>query len=151
MNKIFFTITGTCYRYGHEFIEPGMTVRIIKEPDNEFDKEAIKVEMEGLGLIGYVPTAPTPFRVRVTAPAVSTTRSGIPPRARLCMCCLRECWRMWKWKETVLCRRQETSHNMSKYRTSWLEFAIRLALFIWSSLNYSFFWLFSVSNLLKHG
>ena len=43
MNKIFFTITGTCYRYGHEFIEPGMTVRIIKEPDNEFDKEAIKV------------------------------------------------------------------------------------------------------------
>ena len=129
MNKIFFTITGTCYRYGHEFIEPGMTVRIIKEPDNEFDKEAI---------------------VRVTAPAVSTTRSGIPPRARLCMCCLRECWRMWKWKETVLCRRQETSHNMSKHRTSWLEFAIRLALFICSSLNYPFFWLFSVSSLLKH-
>ena len=40
MNKIFFTITGTCYRYGHEFIEPGMTVRITKEPDNEFDKES---------------------------------------------------------------------------------------------------------------
>ena len=31
MSKIFFTITGTCYRYGHEFIEPGMTVRITKE------------------------------------------------------------------------------------------------------------------------
>ena len=44
MNKIFFTITGTCYRYGHEFIEPGMTVRIIKEPDNEFDKEAIELQ-----------------------------------------------------------------------------------------------------------
>ena len=58
MNKIFFTITGTCYRYGHEFIEPGMTVRITKEPDNEFDKEAIKVEMEGLGLIGYVANSP---------------------------------------------------------------------------------------------
>lgn len=58
MNKIFFTITGTCYRYGHEFIEPGMTVRIIKEPDNDFDKEAIKVEMEGLGLIGYVANSP---------------------------------------------------------------------------------------------
>ena len=48
MNKIFFTITGTCYRYGHEFMEP----------DNEFDKEAIKVEMEGLGLIGYVANSP---------------------------------------------------------------------------------------------
>lgn len=58
MNKIFFTITGACYRYGHEFIEPGMTVRITKEPDNEFDKEAIKVEMEGLGLIGHVANSP---------------------------------------------------------------------------------------------
>lgn len=35
-----------------------MTVRITKEPDNEFDKEAIKVEMEGLGLIGYVANSP---------------------------------------------------------------------------------------------
>lgn len=58
MNKIFFTITGTCYRYGHEFIEPGMTVRITKEPENEYDNEAIKVEMEGLGLIGYVANSP---------------------------------------------------------------------------------------------
>ena len=58
MNKIFFTITGTCYRYGQEFIEPGMVVRLVKEPDNEFDKEAIKVEMEGLGQIGYVANSP---------------------------------------------------------------------------------------------
>ena len=58
MNKIFFTITGTSYRYGHDFIEPGMNVRITKEPDNEFDREAIKVEMEGLGLIGYVANSP---------------------------------------------------------------------------------------------
>ena len=56
--QIFFTITGTSYRYGHDFIEPGMYVRITKEPDNEFDSEAIKVEMEGLGLIGYVANSP---------------------------------------------------------------------------------------------
>ena len=31
-----------------------MQVKLIKEPDNEFDKEAIKVEMEGLGQVGYV-------------------------------------------------------------------------------------------------
>lgn len=58
MNKIFFTITGTKYRYGQEFFVPGMTVKLIKEPDNEVDKEAIKVELEGLGHVGYVANSP---------------------------------------------------------------------------------------------
>jgi len=58
MKKIFFTITGTKYRYGHEFLEPKMTVKLIKEPDNEFDAEAIKVEQEGLGQVGYVANSP---------------------------------------------------------------------------------------------
>ena len=31
-----------------------MEVKLVKEPDNDYDKEAIKVEMPGLGLIGYV-------------------------------------------------------------------------------------------------
>ena len=35
-----------------------MEVKLVKEPDNEFDKEAIKVEMEGLGTIGYVANSP---------------------------------------------------------------------------------------------
>ena len=54
MRKIFFTITGTNHRYGSGFMEPDMKVRLVKEPDNEHDREAIKVEMEGLGQIGYV-------------------------------------------------------------------------------------------------
>ncbi len=54
MEKMFFTITGTGYRYGQEFFEPGMEVRLVKEPDNDYDKEAIKVEMDGLGTVGYV-------------------------------------------------------------------------------------------------
>ena len=54
MKKIYFTITGTRYRYGHEFMEPGMKVRLVKEPDNEYDREAIRVEMNGMGHIGYV-------------------------------------------------------------------------------------------------
>ncbi len=58
MNRIFFTITGTKYHYGQEFFKPGMTVKLIKEPDNEVDKEAIKVELEGLGLVGYVANSP---------------------------------------------------------------------------------------------
>ena len=54
MEKIFFTLTGTRFFYGHEFMEPGMKVLLVKEPDNEEDSEAIRVEMEGLGKVGYV-------------------------------------------------------------------------------------------------
>ena len=43
-------------------MEPGMEVKLVKEPDNEQDKEAIKVEMDGLGLVGYV--ANSPFTVQ---------------------------------------------------------------------------------------
>ncbi len=51
---IYFTITGTGFRYGHEFLKPGMKVKLEKEPDNPHDSEAIKVSMKGLGQIGYV-------------------------------------------------------------------------------------------------
>ena len=54
MKKIYFTITGTNYRYGQDFLEPGMKVKLEKEPDNPYDAEAIKVMMKGLGQIGYV-------------------------------------------------------------------------------------------------
>ena len=54
MAKTYFTVTGTNFRYGTDFIEPKMEVKLTKEPDNEYDKEAIKVEMEGMGQIGYV-------------------------------------------------------------------------------------------------
>jgi len=62
MDKIYFTIAGTKHNYGQEFFEVKQEVRLIKEPDNEFDKEAIKVEMDGLGLVGYV--ANSPFTVQ---------------------------------------------------------------------------------------
>ena len=55
MKDIYFTITGTKYRYGHDFMKPGMKVKLVKEPGNPYDKEAIRVEMKnGLGLVGYV-------------------------------------------------------------------------------------------------
>ena len=56
--KIWFTITGTCFHYDHDFLEKGMKVRLEKEPDNEHDREAIKVTMKGLGHIGYVANSP---------------------------------------------------------------------------------------------
>ena len=54
MSKVYFTITGLNYRYGSDFLKKGMEVKLVKEPDNEYDKEAIKVMFEGLGHIGYV-------------------------------------------------------------------------------------------------
>ena len=56
--KIYFTITGTQFRFGQEFMEKDMPVRLEKEPDNEHDQEAIKVMMEGLGQVGYVSNSP---------------------------------------------------------------------------------------------
>ena len=56
--KIWFTITGTCFHYGHDFLEKGMKVRLEKEPDNEYDREAIKVMIDGFGLVGYVANSP---------------------------------------------------------------------------------------------
>ncbi len=58
MSKTFFTIAGTSHYYGQDFFEPKMIVKIVKEPNNEFDKEAIRVELEGLGCVGYVANSP---------------------------------------------------------------------------------------------
>ncbi len=54
----YITIAGLNHYFGAEFIKPKMTVKLIKEPDNEHDREAIRVEMEGLGKIGYVANSP---------------------------------------------------------------------------------------------
>lgn len=58
MKKVFITLTGTNHYYGSDFLEKGMKIKLEKEPDNEYDKEAIKVSCEGLGKIGYVANSP---------------------------------------------------------------------------------------------
>ncbi len=58
MSEIYFTIAGTNHWHGQKFIEPGMKVKLVKEPDNKVDSEAIKVEMPGIGQIGYVANSP---------------------------------------------------------------------------------------------
>ena len=52
--KIWFTLTGTNHYCGSDFMKKGMKVRLEKEPDNKYDKEAIKVLMDGFGHVGYV-------------------------------------------------------------------------------------------------
>ena len=58
MADIYFTIAGANHYHGTEFLEPDMKVKLVKEPDNEVDKEAIRVEMPGLAQIGYVANSP---------------------------------------------------------------------------------------------
>ncbi len=52
--KYYITITGLSFRYGVEPFEVGKKVELVKEPDNEYDAEAIRVELPGLGKVGYV-------------------------------------------------------------------------------------------------
>ena len=54
MKNVYFIITGMNYYFGSSFLEPGMKVKLRKEPDNAYDKEAICVELKGLGTIGHV-------------------------------------------------------------------------------------------------
>ncbi len=54
MSKMYFTIAGCNHYFGTDFMEKGMTVKLKKEPKNEYDSEAIMVKMKGIGKIGYV-------------------------------------------------------------------------------------------------
>ena len=56
--KIYFTLTGTQYFHGKDFLEKDMKISLVKDPDNDYDKEAIKVELEGIGQIGHVANSP---------------------------------------------------------------------------------------------
>jgi hypothetical protein len=58
MKNVYFTITGMNHYFGSDYMKKGMKVRLIKEPENEYDKEAIRVELKGLGKIGYVANSP---------------------------------------------------------------------------------------------
>ena len=54
MKKMYFTIAGCNHYFGNDFMKKGMKVKLKKEPDNAHDKEAIMVNIKGLGKCGYV-------------------------------------------------------------------------------------------------
>lgn len=62
MEELYFTIAGCSHYFGSDFMEKGMKVKLEKEPDNEYDKEAIQVKIKGLGKVRYV--ANSPFTVK---------------------------------------------------------------------------------------
>ena len=47
MKEMYFTIAGCNHYYGSDFMEKGMKVKLVKEPDNEYDSEAIQVKIKG--------------------------------------------------------------------------------------------------------
>ena len=52
MKEMYFTIAGCNHYYGSDFMEKGMKVKLVKEPDNEYDNEAIQVKIKGFGKVG---------------------------------------------------------------------------------------------------
>lgn len=54
MENIFITITGINHYYGKKPFEIGRTVKLIKEPDNPYDSEAIGVYLPFIDKIGNV-------------------------------------------------------------------------------------------------
>ena len=46
MKEMYFTIAGCNHYYGSDFMEKGMKVKLVKEPDNEYDSEAIQVKIK---------------------------------------------------------------------------------------------------------
>ena len=52
--KYYVTLTGRNYRYGTMPFAVGQKVRLVKEPENQADREAIRAELPGLGKVGYV-------------------------------------------------------------------------------------------------
>lgn len=53
-NTYFVTITGLNHYYGKKPYEIGRIIKLIKEPDNEYDKEAIAAFLPFIDKIGYV-------------------------------------------------------------------------------------------------
>ena len=52
--KAFITIVGLNSYYGTAPFHEDQKLTLIKEPENRYDKEAIRAELRGLGLVGYV-------------------------------------------------------------------------------------------------
>jgi len=55
----FITLTGFKQYYDKKPFEPGQIVRLVKEPDNPYDAEAISVELPYIGRVAYVANSPS--------------------------------------------------------------------------------------------
>lgn len=54
MNEIYITITGQNHYLGMKPFKVGRRVRLVKDTDNGYDSEAVRVELPYIDTIGYV-------------------------------------------------------------------------------------------------
>ena len=54
MKEQYITITGFSHYYGLKPFKVGKRLKCVKEPDNDYDAEAIKVVLKHIGTVGYV-------------------------------------------------------------------------------------------------
>lgn len=54
MKERYVTITGFKHYYGATPFRIGNLIRCSKEPDNAFDREAIRCSLPGIGKVGYI-------------------------------------------------------------------------------------------------
>ncbi|MDR1917105.1 MAG: HIRAN domain-containing protein [Synergistaceae bacterium] len=54
MNKSYITITGCRHYSGSNILKIGQIVKLKKDYDNQYDDEAIEVQLKSVGKIGYV-------------------------------------------------------------------------------------------------
>lgn len=54
MSSIFITITGQRYYLGLKPFKVGRVIKLVKEPENDYDSEAIRAELPFIDTIGYV-------------------------------------------------------------------------------------------------
>jgi hypothetical protein len=58
MDDLFVTITGMQHYMGKTVLKPGVLVLLVKEPDNDYDDNAIRVDLVPAGCVGYVANSP---------------------------------------------------------------------------------------------
>ena len=58
MKEKYVTITGFKHYYGAAPFKIGKKVKCVKEPNNPYDSEAIKVVMKHIGTVGYIANSP---------------------------------------------------------------------------------------------
>lgn len=56
--SVYVAITGTVHYFGPEIFRTGQPVRLVKEPENPHDEEAIRAEIVSVGKVGYVANSP---------------------------------------------------------------------------------------------
>lgn len=81
MKKKYVTITGMKHYYGLQPFSIGKKLKCVKEPNNPFDDEAIKVVMKGIGTVGYI--ANTPFTAATGTMSAGRIYEKVPKKFKI--------------------------------------------------------------------